>query len=489
MLDILTSSLTQLHKHIQNRTVSVSEICQVFLDRIAEVDERVRAFVNIDSDAVLKRAMEIDLKLQKKDFQVDRFTGIPIALKDVIVTLGQTTTCGSKMLEGYIPPYDATVVERLKAKGAIVLGKTNCDEFAMGSSTENSAFFVTRNPWDLERVPGGSSGGSAACVAAFEAPVALGTDTGGSIRQPAAFCGIVGLKPTYGRVSRYGLVAFASSLDQIGPLTRSVEDAASTLSLLAGPDPRDSTCLELDSIDFAANLNGDISDLRIGVARDWIDSVRDPDTRKALEKAIRILEGSGLTVEDVAFPNQGLSIATYYLVATAEASANLARYDGVRFGYRSTPTTDLESMYRKTRSEGFGPEVKRRIMLGTFALSSGYYDAYYKQASKVRRLIREDFLAAFKQVDIILGPVTPTPAFKVGEKTDDPLEMYLSDVFTVSANLAGLPGLSLPTAFTERGLPVGLQLLASHFEEEKLLRAAHFLESELAVEKPSLPIG
>ena len=435
MRNILTSSLTQLHKHIQNRTVSVSEICHVFLDRIAEVDERVRAFINVDSDAVLKRATEIDAKLQKKDFQAGRFTGIPIALKDVIVTRGQNTTCGSKILEGYIPPYDATVVERLKTEGAIILGKTNCDEFAMGSSTENSAFFVTRNPWDLERVPGGSSGGSAACVAAFEAPVALGTDTGGSIRQPAAFCGIVGLKPTYGRVSRYGLVAFASSLDQIGPLAHSVEDAASMLSLLSGPDPRDSTCLELDSIDFTANLNGDISDLRIGIARDWIDSVRDPDIRGALEKATSILEESGLTVEDVEFPSQDLSIATYYLVATAEASANLARYDGVRFGHRSKPTTNLESMYRKTRSEGFGPEVKRRIMLGTFSLSSGYYDAYYKQASKVRRLIREDFITAFKQVDVILGPVTPTPAFKVGEKTNDPLEMYLSDVFTVSANL------------------------------------------------------
>ena len=486
--DLLGLTAFGMHELIKSGEASSEEVCKAFLKRIEEVDAEVRAFLHFEPEEVLQQARSIDQRLLKGSQQIGLLTGVPVAIKDVIVTRDVPTTCGSRILLGYRPPYDATVVRRLRRHGAVLLGKTNCDEFAMGSSTENSAFGPTRNPWDTGRVPGGSSGGSAACVAAREAPLALGTDTGGSIRQPAAFCGGVGLKPTYGRISRYGLVAFASSLDQIGPITCSVRDSAGLLSVIAGEDPRDSTSSPNPVEDYVEALDKDCQSLRIGVAADWIAALSDPEIQGALENSVRALNQGGFSVSEIQLPHDRFSVAAYYLVATAEASANLARYDGVRYGHRSASTTDLESLYRRTRTEGFGEEVKRRIMLGTFALSSGYYDAYYRKASQVRRLVRDDFTQAFQEVDVILGPVTPTPPFKLGEKVEDPLEMYLSDVFTVSANLAGLPALSLPAGFTRTGLPIGLQLLARPFAETSLLQVAHFLEGELAVQAPPLPI-
>ena len=481
-------TVLDLHRLIRRGEVSVEEVCRSFLQRVQKVDGTVGAFLHFEAESVLDEARSRDQEIRKGSRELGLFTGIPVAIKDVIITKDVRTSCGSRMLHDYYPPYDATVVQHLQSHGAILLGKTNCDEFAMGSSTENSAFRPTRNPWDPQRVPGGSSGGSAACVAAREAPVALGTDTGGSIRQPAAFCGVVGLKPTYGRVSRFGLVAFASSLDQIGPLARSVPDAAGMLSVIAGKDSRDSTSSSQPVDDYLAELSKDCPRFCVGVAADWITALADTDIRNALENSIQVLEGAGFPIREIRLPNDQSAIAAYYLVATAEASSNLARYDGVHFGHRSASTTDLESLYRKTRSEGFGEEVKRRIMLGTFALSSGYYDAYYKKASEVRRLIRNDFMKAFQDVDVILGPVTPTPPFKLGEKLQDPLKMYLSDVYTISANLVGLPGLSLPAGFTPGGLPLGVQLLGRPFEETNLLKVAHFLEGALAIEAPPLPV-
>ena len=486
--DLLGLTASGMHELIKSGEASSEEVCRAFVERIEEVDTDVRAFLYFEPEEVLQQARSIDQRILKGSQKMGVFTGIPVAIKDVIVTRNVRTTCGSRLLRDYRPPYDATVAQRLRQHGAVLLGKTNCDEFAMGSSTENSAFGPTRNPWDRERVPGGSSGGSAACVAAREAPLALGTDTGGSIRQPAAFCGVVGLKPTYGRISRYGLVAFASSLDQIGPITRSVRDSAGLLSVIAGEDPRDSTSSPNPVENYVEELDKDCRSLRIGVAADWIAALSDPEIKGALENSVRALDRGGFSISEVQLPHDYLSIAAYYLVATAEASSNLARYDGIRYGHRSDSTTNVESLYRKTRNEGFGEEVKRRIMLGTFALSSGYYDAYYRKASQVRRLVRDDFMGAFQGVDIILGPVTPTPPFKLGEKLEDPLEMYLSDVFTVSANLAGLPGLSLPAGFTRSGLPIGVQLLARPFAETSLFQVAHFLEGELAVQAPPLPI-
>ncbi len=486
--DLLERTASGLHALIRDRELSAEDVCKAFLDRIEKVDAAVRTFLCFEPEEVLRQARSVDQGISEGSLKIGTFTGIPVAIKDVIVTRDVPTTCGSRILQDYRPPYDATVTRRLRHHGAILLGKTNCDEFAMGSSTENSAFGPTCNPWDTKRVPGGSSGGSAACVAAREAPVALGTDTGGSIRQPAAFCGVVGLKPTYGRVSRYGLVAYASSLDQIGPIAHSVRDCAGLLSVIAGEDPRDSTSSPHPVEDSVETLDRDCRSLRIGVAADWIAALSDPEIKGALENAVRVLDQGGFSVSEIRLPNDRFSVAAYYLVATAEASANLARYDGVRYGHRSASTTDLESLYRSTRTEGFGEEVKRRIMLGTFALSSGYYDAYYRKASQVRRLVRDDFTRAFQEVDIVLGPVTPTPPFKLGEKVEDPLEMYLSDVFTVSANLAGLPALSLPAGFTGTGLPIGLQLLARPFAESSLLGVAHFLEGELAVDPPPLPV-
>ncbi len=480
MNEICKLTIVELQRAIAQRELSAAEVCGAFLSRIEEKDPQIRAFLKVDRKGALRTAASIDDALAKGE-PPGPLAGVPIAIKDVLVTRGLETTCGSRILEGYHPPYSATAVEKLQQAGAIVLGKTNCDEFAMGSSTENSAYFATRNPWSLDRVPGGSSGGSAACVAAREAPGSLGTDTGGSIRQPAAFCGVVGIKPTYGRVSRYGLVAFASSLDQIGPFARNVRDAACLLQALAGHDPADSTTSPKPVEDYPGALTGDLKGLRIGVVREWLESSLEPEIADAVGSAVNRLEQLGCSIDEVELPHSRYAIAAYYIVAPAEASSNLARYDGVRYGFRAKSAGDLAELYRKTRTQGFGSEVKRRIMLGTYALSSGYYDAYFLQAGRVRRLIKEDFDKAFSRVDLLVGPTTPSVAFRLGEKLRDPLQMYLSDVYTVTANLAGIPGLSLPCGLNQDGLPIGLQMLAPHFEETRLLQTAHALEAELDV--------
>jgi aspartyl-tRNA(Asn)/glutamyl-tRNA(Gln) amidotransferase subunit A len=454
---------------VRAREVSAEELVRAHLDRIASLDARLGAFLEVTSDRALRRARRVDGLLSNSD--PGPLAGVPVAIKDVLDVEGVPTTCGSRILQGYRPPFTATAVARLEAAGAIVLGKTNLDEFAMGSSTENSAFQVTRNPWSAERVPGGSSGGSAAAVAAGLATLALGTDTGGSIRQPAAFCGVVGLKPTYGRVSRYGLVAFASSLDQAGPITRSVEDAALVAGALFGPDARDATSAPLEVPDFVAGLDGGAAGLRVGVPWSFLESGVDDGVMASFKAALAALKDAGARTIDVTLPHLQHAIATYYLVATAEASSNLARFDGVRYGQRAE-AGDLHGMYGETRDHGFGPEVKRRIILGTFALSSGYYDAYYRHAQQVRTLIRRDFESAFESCDVVATPTTPTPAFRIGEKTADPLQMYLEDIFTVPASLAGLPALSLPME-PASGLPTGLQLQGRLFEEAPLLRAGH----------------
>jgi aspartyl-tRNA(Asn)/glutamyl-tRNA(Gln) amidotransferase subunit A len=446
-----------------------------FLQAIRRHDPQVGAFLHVDEATALERARAVDAK-RRQGASVGPLAGLPVAVKDVLCTAGQPTTCGSKILQNFRPPYDAHVVTRLKQADAVLLGKTNCDEFAMGSSTENSAFQLTHNPWDLQRIPGGSSGGSAAAVAAGLAPLALGTDTGGSIRQPASHCGVVGLKPTYGRVSRYGLVAFASSLDQVGPLARTVADAALLLEVLAGHDPRDSTSVDRPVPPYTQTVEQPVAPLTIGVAREHFGAGLDPEVEQAVRQALAVYERQGATVKEVTLPHSPYAVAAYYLVATAEASSNLARYDGVHFGYRAPQFDNLIDMYCRTRGEGFGAEVKRRVMLGTYALSSGYKDAYYLKALKVRRLIKDDFDRAFAACDVLAGPVSPTPAFKLGEKVADPLAMYLSDIYTISANLAGLPGVTLPCGFTKGGLPIGLQLLAAPFEEDKLLRVARTYE-------------
>ena len=454
---------------VRARDVSAVELVRAHLDRIAAVDGTLGAFLEVTADRALERAGRIDGLLSNTD--PGPLTGVPVAIKDVLDVEGVPTTCGSRVLEGYRPPFTATAVRRLESAGAIVLGKTNLDEFAMGSSTENSAYHVTRNPWSLDRVPGGSSGGSAAAVAAGLAPLAIGTDTGGSIRQPAAFCGVVGLKPTYGRVSRYGLVAFASSLDQAGPFGRSVEDTALVAGVLFGPDPRDATSAPVPVPDFAAGLERGVSGLRVGVPWAFLENGVDADVMASFKDALRTLEDAGARTVDVSLPYLPHAIATYYLIATAEASSNLARFDGVRYGLR-VDAGDLLGMYGETRDRGFGPEVKRRIILGTFALSSGYYDAYYRRAQQVRTLIRRDFEQAFETCDVVATPTPPTPPFRIGEKTADPLQMYLADIFTVPASLAGLPAVSLPMAHAN-GLPAGLQLQGRLFDEETLLRAGH----------------
>jgi aspartyl-tRNA(Asn)/glutamyl-tRNA(Gln) amidotransferase subunit A len=464
---------------VRQADLTVREICEAFLARTAQTDRKVKAFLRLDEDSILSQADDLDRGLREGRIESGPLTGVPVAVKDVIITRDMETTCGSKILQGYHPPYDATAVKRLKAHGAIIFGKTNCDEFAMGSSNENSAYFPTRNPWDPERVPGGSSGGSAACVAARQAPAALGTDTGGSIRQPAAFCGVVGIKPTYGRVSRYGLVAFASSLDQIGPFGGNVRDTAAVLQALAGPDPHDGTTSQLDPGNYIEGLKKDISGLRVGIVKEWMGRGLDNQIRDSVNSSVRRLESLGCSIHEVSLPNSEHAIATYYIIAPAEASSNLARYDGVKYAFRSPRHQDLKSMYTATRSEGFGEEVKRRIMLGTYVLSAGYYDAYYLKASQVRRLLQQDYLNAFQAVDVLVGPTTPTVSFKLGEKIDDPLEMYLSDIYTVTANLAGIPGLSMPCGISQEGLPIGLQLLGPHFKEGRLLRLAHALEQDL----------
>ena len=458
-----------LRRAVVAREASCEEVARAHLDRIAAVEPAVDAFLAVTAERALDRARALDARLAKGE-AAPPLAGVPAAVKDVLHVEGLPTTCGSRLLEGYRPPFSATAVERLEAAGAIVVGKTNMDEFAMGSSTENSAYKATRNPWDPGRVPGGSSGGSAAAVAARMAPVALGTDTGGSIRQPAAFCGVVGLKPTYGRVSRYGLVAFGSSLDQVGPLARSVEDVALAAAPLFGADPRDATSVDRPAGDLAAALARDAAGLRVGIPRAFLAEGVEAETRARFVEALAALGDAGVRLVDVDLPHLRHAVATYYLVATAEASSNLARYDGVRFGRREGGDSDLRSLYGRTRDAGFGPEVKRRIILGTFALSSGYYDAYYLRAQKVRALIRRDFERAFEACDVVATPTTPSPAFRLGEKTSDPLQMYLEDIFTVPANLAGLPALSVPCGLAG-GLPVGLQLLGRPFDEETLLRA------------------
>ncbi|OLC15746.1 MAG: aspartyl/glutamyl-tRNA amidotransferase subunit A [Candidatus Rokubacteria bacterium 13_1_40CM_69_27] len=454
--------------------VTPTAAAEAYLARIEKLDGRVGAYLTVTREQALAAAKAAEGRYRSKAPR-GPLDGVPIALKDLLCTRGVRTTCASKILENFVPPYDATVVERLAAAGAVMLGKTNLDEFAMGSSTEHSAFQPTRNPWDLARVPGGSSGGSAAAVAADLAAGALGSDTGGSIRQPAAFCGVVGFKPTYGRVSRYGLVAFASSLDQIGPLAKDVRDAALLLGAIAGPDPHDSTSVNEPVADYAAALDGGVGGLRIGVPREYFTEGVDPDVQRSVRQAIAVLCELGATTQEISLPTTDYGIAVYYLIAPAEASSNLARYDGVKYGLRAAGAKDLIDMYGRTRAVGFGAEVKRRIMLGAYALSAGYYDAYYGRAQKVRTLVRRDFEAAFAQVDLIVAPTAPNVAFKHGEK-EDPLAMYLNDVFTVPANLAGIPAVSVRCGFSAGGLPIGLQLIGKPLDEPTVLRAAYAYE-------------
>jgi aspartyl-tRNA(Asn)/glutamyl-tRNA(Gln) amidotransferase subunit A len=455
--------------------VSATDVCRALFDRIEALNGKLRAYLEVADERALARAAEIDHK--RKEMADLPLLGVPVAIKDNISTRGIRTTAGSRTLEKYVPVYDATAIEKLEAAGAIVLGKTNCDEFAMGSSTEHSAFGPTHNPWGLDRIPGGSSGGSAAAVAARLAPVGLGSDTGGSIRQPASLCGVIGLKPTYGRISRYGLIAFGSSLDQIGPITRSVDDAALLLQVMAGRDPRDATSSPEPVPDLVKAMKeapGGLKDVRIGVPRRLLAQGLDPAVEGALHDMLEVLQDQGATLVDVELPHAGSAIPVYYLVATAEASSNLARYDGIRYTQRArlAPGDDLTAMYQKTRDQGFGDEVKRRIMLGTYVLSAGYYDAYYLKAQQVRTLIRRDFERAFTAVDAVIMPTSPIPAWKFGERSDNPLQMYLLDIFTVSANLAGLPGISVPAGFTADKLPIGIQLIGRAFDEEGLLKIA-----------------
>ena len=467
-------SIQDAHAQLTSRQISSVELTQACLDRIDTVEDRVQSFLTLTPEIALSQAAEADRMLAAGEG--GPLTGVPVQIKDVMCTEGVLTTCASRMLENFVPVYNATAVERLMGQGAVMLGKGNMDEFAMGSSCENSAFHPTRNPWDLDRVPGGSSGGAAASVAAGEAIYALGSDTGGSVRQPASLCGVVGLKPTYGLVSRYGLIAFASSFDQIGPVGRSVMDCALTLNAIAGHDPRDATSAHREPTDYAATLGQDIKGLRLGVPEEYFVDGMDPGTRKAVEDAVSTLEGLGASVRHVSLPTTRYALACYYIIAPSECSANLARYDGVKYGYSYQDTTDLWEAMEKTREYGFGPEVTRRVMLGTYALSSGYYDAYYLKAQKARTLIRQDFDRVFQDVDVLVTPTSPVTAFKIGEKIGDPVQMYLIDVCTLPVNIAGLPGLSVPCGFSD-GLPVGMQLIGPHFSEETLLRTAHAYET------------
>lgn len=481
-------TLNELQKKFTAGEVTAGEIVRAYALRINQVEPKVRAYITVEKESAMAQAEALDEKL-KGWRRTLPLMGMPLAVKDNICTEGVATTCASRMLAGFVPPYDATVMARLRAQGVLLLGKTNLDEFAMGSSTENSAFGPSRNPWNLARIPGGSSGGSAAAVAADECVAALGSDTGGSIRQPAACCGVVGLKPTYGRVSRYGLVAFASSLEQIGPITKDVTDAAILLKEIAGHDPLDSTSATVAVPDFTKALRRrDLRKVKVGVPREFFGEGLDGEVEAAVRAAIEELGHQGAAVKEVSLPLTPAAVATYYLIATAEASSNLARYDGVRYGLRTKQAKDLLDMYMKTRQEGFGPEVKRRIMLGTYALSAGYYDAYYAKAQAVRTLMRREFEAVFGEVDVLVTPVMPTPAFKLGEKIEDPLQMYLSDIYTISVNLAGVPAVSLPCGFTTGKLPIGLQVMGRPFEEDTVLRVAHAYEqvTEWRAKRPNL---
>ncbi|HMA85195.1 MAG TPA: Asp-tRNA(Asn)/Glu-tRNA(Gln) amidotransferase subunit GatA [Desulfosalsimonadaceae bacterium] len=476
-MELHTLTIHEAARLLGTREISAAELTHAVLERIDAVEPLVDAYITVTKDAAKAAADAADRVIAKGE--AGPLCGIPLAIKDLICTRDIKTTCASKMLENFHPPYDATVMEKLNAAGAVLVGKANMDEFAMGSSTENSGIKPTKNPWDLARVPGGSSGGSAACVAADMCLGSLGSDTGGSIRQPASHCGVVGIKPTYGRVSRFGLVAFASSLDQIGPLAKDVTDAAMLLNAISGYDPRDSTSVNQPVPDYAAGLTGDIKGLKIGIPKEYHTGEGIAEAvSSAIEKAMAVFKDAGAEFVEINLPHTDYAVAAYYVIAPAEASSNLARYDGVKYGFRDPESRGLRDMYNNTRSKGFGAEVQRRILLGTYALSAGYYDAYYKKASQVRTLIKQDFKNAFAACDLILAPVAPTPAFKFGENIDDPLRMYLSDVFTLSANLAGVPGLSVPCGFSKEGLPIGLQLMGNYFDEAAILNAAYFFEQQ-----------
>ncbi|OUR73334.1 aspartyl/glutamyl-tRNA amidotransferase subunit A [Methylophaga sp. 41_12_T18] len=463
-------TLSELSASLHNGDISSVELTQHYLDRINKHNGEVNAFITVTEEKALEQAKAADQQLQQKT--AGSLTGIPLAHKDIFCTEGVRTSCASKMLDNFIAPYNATVVEKINDAGMVTLGKTNMDEFAMGSSNETSFYGPVKNPWDTNRVPGGSSGGSAAAVAAKLAPIATGTDTGGSIRQPASLCNLTGLKPTYGRISRYGMIAFASSLDQAGPMANNAEDAAMLLNAMAGFDQRDSTSVERDVPDYTANLNDSLEGLKIGLPKEFFDKGLDSDVEATIEAAIKTYESLGATIKEITLPNTGLSVPTYYVVAPAECSSNLSRMDGVRFGHRCEAPKDLTDLYERSRGEGFGAEVKRRIMTGAYALSAGYYDAYYLKAQQCRRLISNDFQQAFNDVDVIMGPTAPTTAFNLGDKTDDPVAMYLADIYTISTNLAGLPGMSIPAGFV-KGLPVGLQLIGNYFDEARLLNIAN----------------
>ena len=474
-MPLFSTSAIELLGRLSHGEVTSSELVEASLNVITSQDANIRAFLSTNADAAFTQANAIDEK-RKAGQPVGKLAGLPIAIKDNMCTLGVKTTCASRILENFVPPYDAGVVEKLKAADAVIIGKTNLDEFAMGSSTENSAFQVTRNPWNLEHTVGGSSGGSAAAVAAKMVPWSLGSDTGGSIRQPAGFCGVVGMKPTYGRVSRYGLVAYASSLDQIGPFATDVASAALLLEVISGHDDRDSTSVDRPVPEYSQTVEQPLTGLRVGIAREHFVEGLDREVEAAIKQSLDVYRSLGAEIVELSLPHSKYAIATYYLIAASEASSNLARFDGVHYGHRAAKFDNLIDMYAASRGEGFGPEVKRRIMLGTYALSAGYYDAYYLKALKVRRLIRRDFDAAFERCDVLASPIASTPAFRLGELVNDPLAMYLSDIYTISANLAGIPGLSLPCGLSLTGLPIGLQLLAAPFEEEILLRAARMFE-------------
>jgi aspartyl-tRNA(Asn)/glutamyl-tRNA(Gln) amidotransferase subunit A len=485
-MNVHSLSLHELTAKLKQKEVSAEELTRAVFERVSATEDKLHSYLTLCPETALSEAKRADqqLRTEKKS---PPLLGIPIALKDIFLTQGVPTTCGSKILGNFIPPYDATAVRKLKEAGAVIVGKTNMDEFAMGSSTENSAFAITRNPWNLDRVPGGSSGGSAAAVAADQCIAALGTDTGGSIRQPAACCGIVGLKPTYGRVSRFGIIAFASSLDQVGPMTEDITDCGVMLEAISGYDPLDSTSVNRPVPSYTTYLNGEVRGLKVGIPKEYFIPGMQSDVEQAVRKAIRVLEQNAIAIEEISLPHTEYAVAAYYIIATAEASSNLARYDGMKYGYRA-PAKELTETYMKTRQQGFGAEVKRRIMLGTYALSAGYYDAYYLKAQKVRSLIMRDFEEAFSKCDVILAPTAPTTAFKIGEKTQDPLQMYLSDIFTISVNLAGLPGLSLPCGFDSEGLPIGLQMIGKHFDETTILRIAFAYEQSTDWHKKRPPL-
>ena len=488
-MNVLTSSLKNLAAAIHGKKITAREVTEKFLGQSEKWNKKLNAYITMN-DQALETAGKIDQRIAKGE-KVGPLAGVPMAIKDMLCTKGLRTTAGSKILHNFIPPYSATVVERLENAGAITLGKTNQDEFAMGSSTETSHFGISRNPWNLDYVPGGSSGGSAAAVAAGMATASIGTDTGGSIRQPASFCGVVGVKPTYGRVSRYGIVAFASSLDQAGPFSRTVEDSAVILESICGHDERDSTTAKLAVPQWSSNINKNLKGLKVGLPKEYFSDRLEGETRLIVERAIEAVKKAGAETVEVSIPLTDMAVSIYYLIATSEASSNLARYDGVRFGHRADfskhPAEDLAEFYCRTRGEGFGSEVKRRIILGTYALSSGYYDAYYKKACQVRRLMRQQFLDVFSKCQVVISPVTVSPAFKIGERISDPLQMYLNDIYTTSANLTGIPGMSVPAGFSAKGLPIGVQLLSAHFQEQHLFNVGSVIEESVAIkELPSV---